>query len=207
MSEATELDPDALQAELERIKDAMGLRERYPSQFDMWLVFGGLVLVASLGSQFVVLRDLPGYWHPVIWTVLMGAGGVFGWWRRSDEPVPSTGTKPNVLLQAAAVAAMYFVFVFGLAPALGGAGDRLVSITIFSLIIGLVGTAYIVAGESLKAYFIRRRDRYAFYVGGAWMLVLAALMPNVAVLHTWGYAVYGLLYVAYAVGAYLVLSR
>jgi len=81
------------------------------------------------------------------------------------------------------------------------------AILLFSLIVALVGVAYVVVGESLKAYQIRRRDRYAFYVGGAWMLVLAVLIPNIEILQTWGYATYGLLYAVHAVGSYVYLAR
>lgn len=207
MSEVVDADPEALQTELERIKDAMGLRDRYPSQFGLWLVYGALVLAASLASQFVVLRGLPGWWHPVAWFVPMGAGGLYSWRRQSAERTAASETKPNLLLQGGAVAALYVVFVFGLAPVLDGAPDRLVSITIFSLVVGLVGAAYLVMGESLKAYFIRRRDRYAFYLGGTWMIVLAAAMPNVATLRTWGYTVFGVTYALHALAAYVVLSR
>lgn len=207
MSEVVDTDPEALQTELERIKDAMGLRDRYPSQFGLWLVYGALVLAASLASQFVVLRGLPGWWHPVAWFVLMGAGGLYSWRRQSADRTTASETKPNLLLQGGAVAALYLVFVFGLAPVLDGAPDRLVSITIFSLVVGLVGAAYLVMGESLKAYFIRRRDRYAFYLGGTWMIVLAAAMPNVATLRTWGYTVFGVTYALHALAAYVALSR
>lgn len=207
MSEVVDADPEALQTELERIKDAMGLRDRYPSQFGLWLVYGALVLAASLASQFVVLRELPSWWHPVAWFVLMGAGGLYSWRQHSAERTATTDTKPNLLLQGGAVAALYFVFVLGLAPVFEGAPDRLVSITIFSLVVGLVGTAYLVMGESLKAYFIRRRDRYAFYLGGTWMILLAALIPNVASLRTWGYTVFGVTYALHALAAYVVLSR
>ncbi|MFB6352603.1 MAG: hypothetical protein ABEJ92_00805 [Halobacteriales archaeon] len=207
MTGAVDADPEALQTELERIKDAMGLRDRYPSQFGLWLVYGALVLAASLSSQLIVLRGLAGWWHAVAWFVLMGAGGLYSWRRQSADRTSANDARPNVLLQGAAVAALYVVFAIGLAPVLDGVTGRLAAITIFSLVVGLVGTAYLVTGESLKAYFIRRRDRYAFYFGGAWMLVLAAIMPNVPALRTWGYTVFGVAYAIHAVVAYVVLSR
>ena len=74
-----------------------------------------------------------------------------------------------------------------------------------SLVVGLVGVAYLVVGEALRAYYIRRRDRFAFYVGGAWMLVLAALLPSIEFFHTWGYATFGVVYAAHAVVSYLLL--
>jgi hypothetical protein len=51
-----EIDPEQLQAELTQIKDAMGLQERYPSRFTLWLVFGVCVLLASLGRVVCGVR-------------------------------------------------------------------------------------------------------------------------------------------------------
>ncbi|MFB6218006.1 MAG: hypothetical protein ABEH77_02335 [Halobacteriaceae archaeon] len=201
-----EVDPEALRSELRTIKEAMGVSERYPSQFRLWLVYGGLVLGASLVSQFVALRGLPGYWHAVAWFGFMGAGGLYGWYTGSSREGAETGTKPNIPLQFGAVFALYFVFLFALAPAFGALEGALRSITVFSLVVALVGAAYLVVGESLKAYYVRRRDRWAFHLGGVWMLALAALLPNVGVLREWGYATFGVVYALYAGGAYLALA-
>jgi hypothetical protein len=45
----------------------------------------------------------------------------------------------------------------------------------------------------------------AFYIGGAWMLVLAVLLVQVEFLHTWGYAAFGIAYGTHALGSYLAL--
>lgn len=207
VTENTEIDPDALRDDLDQIKDAMGIQERYPSWFHLWLVYAVLVLAASIASQVIVLRGLPGYWHAVAWGGLMGAGGVYQWWlARSEEPT-ATGATPNVLVQFGAIGSMYVVYVLVLGPVLDWLAPRLAAIVTFSLIVALVGVAYLVAGESLKAHRIRARDRYAFYVGGAWILVLAVLMPNVAFLRTWGYVAFGALYAVHGVGSYALLSR
>jgi len=39
MSNSTEVDPERLRPELDTTQEAMGLRERYPSQFQYWLLF------------------------------------------------------------------------------------------------------------------------------------------------------------------------
>lgn len=207
MTENTDIDSAALQEDIDRIKDAMGLQERYPSWFQLWLVYGGLVLAASLVSQVIVLRGVPGAWHAVVWFGFMGAGGVYQWRLASRDDQPSTAVAPNLLVQGGAIASLYFVYLLVLGPVVEGVGQRLESILIFSLVVALVGVAYVVAGESLKAYRIRARDRYAFFVGGVWMLALAVLMPNVAVLRTWGYVVFGALYAVHGVGSYVLLAQ
>jgi len=208
MSDSAEVDPETLRRELKGIKDAMGLQERYPSQFGLWLVYGALVLAASLASQYIHLRELPGYWHPLAWFAILSLGGIYQW--RALEArsggFGSIGAKPRIPLQFAGVFALYFVFLVGVSPAFEGLGQGRTGILIFSPTVGLVGAAYLVVGESLRAYYIRRRDRWAFYAGGAWMLALAAVMPNVAVLETWGYVAFGGLYLLHAVGSYLALS-
>lgn len=207
MTGDAEFDVAALQAELDRIQDAMGIDERYPSQFRLWPVWGVLVLAASLTSQYVVLADLPGYLHAVAWFGFMGTGGIAQWRLVDADSVGDTTTKPDVWLQAGAVFSVYAVYVAVLGPALEALPDRRASVILFSLIVGLVGAAYLVVGNALKAYYIRRRDRYAFYAGGAWMLALAAVLPNVTVLREWGYAAYGVAFAAHSAAAYGVLAR
>jgi hypothetical protein len=207
MIETDDVDPETLQEDLDRIKDAMGIQDRYPSWFHLWLVYGGLVLTASLASQAIILRDLPGYWHGIAWFGFMGAGGLYQWWLGSNADHTVTERAPNIGVQFGAIALLYVVYLLILGPAVEGLSQRVEAILLFSLIVALVGVAYVVVGESLKAYQIRARDRYAFYIGGAWMLVLAVLMPNIEVLQTWGYAAYGLLYAVHAVGSYVYLAR
>lgn len=206
MAEHSDVNAEELKDDINRIKDAMGLQDRYPTAFRLWLVFGGLVLAAALASQFIELRGLPGYWHAVVWFLFMGAGGLYQGWAVDEFDHGSTLPGPNVGLQFGAIALLYVVFLAVLGPALDQLPADAESIVIFSLVVALIGVAYLVVGESLKAYRIRRRDRYAFYVGGVWMLLLAVAMPNVAVLETWGYAAFGVVYAIHAVGSYLHLS-
>jgi hypothetical protein len=206
--EQQEIDPERLQAELAQIKDAMGLEERYPSRFTLWLVFGVCVLLASLGSQAIALQGLPPSLHSVVWFGAIAAGGVYQGWsqRETNTSSPhSSQAKPRLWFQFAAVFAVYFVAVFSLTSLTEIQPDTLESL-IFSLTVALVGVAYLVVGESLRAYYIRRRDRWAFYVGGAWMILLAIIIPNFELLETWGYTAFGVLYAAHAVASYVALS-
>lgn len=198
-----DVDPEQLQAELDQIKDAMGLQERYPSEFQLWPVAGGLVLLAALGSQVIELEGLPGLLHPVVWFGVFGVASLYRSWT-TDDTRETPETRPRTSVQFAAVFAMYPVVVLSVGPAL--ADDASGSIVVFGLTVGLVGVGYLVTGEALRSYYIRRRDRWAFYVGGAWMLLLAPLLPNVGVLETWGYSVFGVLFAIHAGASYLALS-
>jgi hypothetical protein len=205
MSEDTEIDPEVLRTEVDQIKDAMGLQERYPSQFQFWLVFGVLVSAASLGSQLIALRDLSGTLHTVVWVGFLGIANVYQWRTSSASESSSTGTKPRIGLLWLAVFSFVFVLLFTLFPEIGDLGDAQQEILLFSQFVGLTGVGYLVVGEALRAYYIRRRDRWTFYIGGLWMLVLAALLPNVPVLQTWGYAAFGIVYGIHAVASYIAL--
>lgn len=201
-----EIDTDALRTEIEQIKDAMGLQERYPSRFHLWLVYGVLVALAAAASQFVVLNRLPGWFHPIAWFVCMGIAGLVQWVRVDGREESPAVSKPNIALQFGAIFAYYGVVlaVMGVLPSVS---YLLESAVIFGMVVGLVGVGYVVAGSSLAAYYIRKRDRYAFYAGGLWMLPLAVAIPVVPPLRTWGYAVFGGLYLVHSVAAYRILQR
>lgn len=205
MSEDTEIDPELLREEVAQIKDAMGLQERYPGQFQLWLVFGVAVLLASIASQLIALRELSGSLHAVAWWVPLGGAWLYQWWKTGDVEATNPDAKPRIGVLWLSVFALYVVFLFTLDPALDTLSAEAAQILLFSLIVGLIGVAYLVVGEALRAYYIRRRDRWAFYVGGTWMLALAAVMPNVDALETWGYATFGVIYAVHAGVSYLVL--
>jgi hypothetical protein len=204
-----ELDVEELQRELATIKDAMGLRERYPSQFQLWLVYGVLVGLASLGSQAVAVVGLPGWGHAVSWAGFMGLGNVYQYVALDDhtEDGQTGGAKPSIGLQYVVVLAYAVLVVWLLAPALDSLAAVRASATIFAVAVGAVGLAYLLAGNALRAYYIRRRDRLAFYAGGVWMLALAAAIPTVPALQRWGYAVFGIAFGLHAVVSYYVLDR
>jgi hypothetical protein len=203
-----ELDVEELRSELETIKDAMGIQERYPSQFQLWLVYGVLVALASLGSQAVVLLDLPGWGHALSWGGFMAAGSVYQYLAVDDETSSGGGeAKPSVPLVYLAVFAYAVVALVAVAPLFEGSDPTVASSTIFAVFVGAVGLAYLLAGNVLTAYYIRTRDRRTFYVGGVWMLVLAGLIPHIGVLQRWGYAVFGIAFGVHAVVSYVVLAQ
>ena len=203
MSES-EIDVDALREEVDQIKDAMGLEERYPSQFHLWLVYGGLVALAAAASQFIVLNELPAWYHAVAWGGLLGGAGVVQGLRGDRSEAGTAGDKPNIPLQFGGVFA-YYVVILAATSVLPSPGYRLQNAVIFGMVVGLVGVSYVVVGSSLSAYYIRKRDRYAFYPGAVWMFLLAVAIPVVPTLRTWGYATFGGLYMAHSVAAYLLL--
>lgn len=204
MSES-EIDADALREEVNQIKDAMGLEERYPSQFQLWLVYGVLVALAAGVSQFIVLNRLPGWYHPIAWFGLVGAAGFVQWFRADEPDGATTGSKPNIPLQFGTIFA-YYVVVLAATGVFPSPGYLVESAVIFGMIVGLVGVSYVVIGSSLAAYYIRKRDRYAFYAGGLWMFVLAVAIPVVPTLRQWGYAAFGGLYLIHSIAAYRLLK-
>jgi hypothetical protein len=204
MTDSQELDKAALRSEIESIKDAIGINERYGSQFHLWLVYGVLVGLASVGSQAVVSLDLPWWGHWVSWGVLMGVGSVYQWFVSDDTAGGTAEAKPSIGLLYAAVFGYVVVIIAAMSAFLDGS-PSVVGSTVFAVFVGGVGTAYLLVGNVLKAYYIRRRDRLAFYVGGGWMLVLAALLPQVSILREWGYGVFGLAFAVHAVGSYIYL--
>lgn len=201
-------DVEALERDLERIKEAMGLQERYPSRFHAWLVYGLLVPLAALGSQAVVLYDLPGWGHLLSWGGFMGAGGVYLWLSGAEASGPGAGPgKPNIGVQWLTVFGYALVVLLAVSPALAGVDSVAAQATVFAVVVGAVGASYLLLANALEAYYVRQFDRRVIAVGGLWMLVLAAAIARVDLLRTWGYAAFGLAYFAYAMAAYLVLRR
>jgi hypothetical protein len=210
MSDEADVDPAELEAQLDHIKEAMGLRERYEGITAQWLLFGVLVAVAAGVSQVVYLRELPGYYHGVVWIGLLFGGGLVGFrvlFDAEDGPAFSSEGKPNLwLLFGASYAAIFpiQIIVANYLPDLDYQAETLFTL---SLILVLIGLAYVLMGNALRAYYIRARDRYAFYVGGVLLAGLGTAMPYVELLREWGYAVFGAVYLAYAVVTYVVLTR
>lgn len=207
MSEIKDVDPADLQRDLDRIKDAMGIAERYESAIDVWLWFGVLVALASTLSQYVVLNRLPNAWHAPIWLgILVIGGGGLMWWRFDASWTPGA-TDPNVGFQILVVYLGAMAVQLAAAPFLPELGYLAETAFVLGIILVMLGLGYLVAGETLKAYQIRARDRRAFHAGGLLMVGLGLAIPNLEVLHTWGYATFGGSYLVYAVATYTVLKR
>lgn len=207
MSQEPDVDVDDLRDDIEQIKAAMGIEERYSGATSAWLFLGVAVPAASALSQYVHLEQLPAWYHWFVWLVVLGAGYA-GYLLASDASVRwsdrSAGT-PNLMLQFGLV---YFASVPVQTIAfeyVGDVGYVAESAMALSIIVVMLGVAYGVIGSSLAAHHVRKLDRWVFYAGTVWMVGLGALIPGRSVLETWGYAVFGGLYFAYAMAAYLVL--
>jgi hypothetical protein len=203
---ATEPDPEALREDLARIKDAMGIADRYDDAPEQWLLFGVVVAVGAALSQYVVLERLPGVWLFVVWFGLFGAFGAVLYWRNDGYSWGPGERDPNVGFQILVVYAAAFLVQFVAAPFLPELGYLAESAYVLGLVLVMLGVGYVVAGETLKAYHIRDRDRYAFHVGGALMALLGVAIPNVDALHEWGFAAFGATYLVYALATYRVLT-
>lgn len=207
MTETRDIDPAELQRDLEQIKDAMGLADRSETAVEIWLWFGVLVALASALSQVIVLNRLPAGWHSLIWVGLLvvGGGGLM-WWRYGGGWSPGQD-EPNVGFQILVVYLGSLAVQATMAPVVPDLGYLAETASVLGVILVMLGIGYLVAGETLKAYRIRTRDRRGFHAGGIMMVALGIAIPNVDLLHTWGYAAFGSTYLVYALVVYAVLTR
>ena len=202
-----DVDAADLQRDLDRIKDAMGIAERYESAPEQWLLFGIVVALGCALSQFVVLERLPGSWYLVIWFGLFGGFGGLLYWRYDGYSWAPGGGTPNVGFLILIVYAGTFAVQLVTAPFLPELGYVDETGFVLALVLVMLGLGYLVAGETLKAYRIRNRDRRAFQAGGLLMIVLGVAIANVEPLQEWGFAAYGGTYLVYAVASYWLLTR
>lgn len=202
-------DVEQLRTDIEQIKEAMGIQERYRSATSLWLLFGVTVPIAAALSQYVFMERLTPWLHTVVWVGVLGGGGAV-WYLFAGETgefsVSSAG-KPNIALQFALVFLSVYPVVFVVSQYVGDLGYVASGTLWQALIVIFLGIAYGMLGSSLRAYRVRWRDRAVFYVGTLWMVLLGLAIPLVSVLRTWPYAAFGGVYFVYAVGAYLVLTR
>lgn len=205
-----EPDVEQLRQDVDRIKEAMGLAERYEGLTEQWLLFGFLVAIAAGISQYVMLEDLPGYWHGIAWLGIMFGGGFLGvWWLSRGEPgsFRARDDHPGIWFIYAVSYLAVFPLQLIIGEYVGQLDDQGETLLVLSLILVLIGLAYLLVGNAMRAYRIRDRDRYAFYAGGLLMMGLGTAIPYVDFLQTWAYATMGGLYLVYAVVTYLVLTR
>lgn len=196
-----------LQRDIDRIKDAMGIAERYENAPVQWLLFGVVVALGCALSQFVVLERLSGLWFLAIWFGLFGAFGAVLYWRFDGRSWGPGGDTPNVGFQILVVYVASFALQAVAAPFLPTLEYLAETAYVLGLVLVMLGVAYLVAGETLKAHRIRDRDRYAFHVGGVLLVGLGVAVPNLEPLHEWGFAAFGATYLAYATATYWVLTR
>ncbi|WP_423745838.1 ABC transporter ATP-binding protein (plasmid) [Haladaptatus sp. SPP-AMP-3] len=200
-----DVDVTRLKRDIEGIKDAMGIEERYPSLVRLWLVFAALVLVASLASQYVLSERLPAYWFGVVWFGLMATGGVVSWYLGRHERGGPPRELPNVGYQFGLIFCAGLVIQLVTNPVLGDLGYVDGTLYVFSIWTSLTGIGYLVEANSLRAYRIRRKDRLALSVGGVLMVAYVLLLSYWEPLRPWGYAAFGVSYFIYAVAAYGIL--
>ena len=206
-TEDATVDPSELQDDLDRIKEAMGIAERYESATEQWLLFGVFVAVGAALSQYVVLNRLAGWWHSIIWLGLAGVTYLLIRYRYGGPAFGPGRNEPNIGFQIVVIYLGSLPIQIAIGTFLPDLGYLAENALFFGLIVILLGLAYFVAGETLKAYRIRARDRRAFHAGGLGMVALGTAIPLVEVLHTWGYTAFGVGYLGYALLTYAVLTR
>lgn len=199
-----DVDPESLRQDLDAIKDAMGLEERYPGQARMWLVYGAAIGLAAVLTNVAFYFPLPSWGYVGGWFALV-AVVLLAQWRLVSRT--SSAAAPGVdwrQLFGAMVLALLALWI--------SIGDLVVAATsgaargahYFSHVVLLLGLAFLVVGVVLGAERIELRDRLPFYAGGAWMLVLGAFLPHAEVLRLAGWGVFGVCFAAHSVLAYLL---
>ncbi|GAB7018118.1 hypothetical protein [Halostagnicola bangensis] len=198
------IDPETLQDEIGQIKEAMGLQSEYPYWWRFWIVEGiGVGLLFPLMQ--LGLNDGFSWWLTAT-AVGVFLGHQFVLWRIQKAYDRPTSGIPSWDFWHYIIFASLIAAIIGMRPLLGGfEGDVL---TLWLVIVGsLMGMAYLYMGQLLEAYNIRRVDRYAFYVGGGWILALVAAIPHISALENAEFAVFGVGYALYCLVAYVTLSR
>lgn len=207
MSEGSDVDPAELQAQLDQIKTAMAIDERYPGQRRMWLVYGVTIGLAAIATNASFVFDVPDPVYAVLW-LGMAALVVGAQWRlvsrsRPDQIPGGVDWRVIGVGFVAAILALWTAIGELLGQNTTGA---LRGAHFFSHVILFMGLGFLVAGAVLRAEQVRLRDRLPFYLGGLWMLVLASIFPYVEFLQYWGYGVFGAGFLIHAVGTYLLTS-
>lgn len=206
MSDDTrEVDAAALEAELAEIKGAIGLAEDHPYWWRFWIVEGiGVALCFPLIQ--LLFRGGPELPIAVAFVGLIALETVAKRRIKAAYDPPTTGL-PNQRRWLFAMLAGIGTIIVGLPPVFDALGER--NAIRLALVAGgaIVGTGYLYMGQLLAAHNIRAADCNAFYVGGAWILVLAAVIPHVPVFEGWEYAVLGLGIAVQHITAYVVLAR
>lgn len=217
-TDGADVDPAALQAQLSEIKGAMGLEAQYPGQRRLWLVYGSVVGLASILTEvvFAAVQEGPDVVYQVAWLGFVGVAGLALWRLATGTPTdhaPETAPDWRVvfatlLVGFLALVAMVQPVFYPLEGSLPAREQGLLTGAYFyALVIAVAGMGFLFTGNALRAYRIRARDRRVFYGAGGWMLAFAAVFPHVEFLRVFGYAVFGVLFWVYAVGAYVVLGR
>jgi hypothetical protein len=207
---AGDVDPEALQQQLTEIKGAMGLAEQYPGRAKLWLLAGLVIGGAAVLVQatFFLYETLGETAYVAIWGGFVVVAVAASWWTASRLPgteAPPTAPSWRAVFGSLAAFLLAATGVAGDVAAQVGGLDR--AILFFGLSIATVGLGLLVTGAVLTVYRVRRRDRLVFYAGGLWVLAFASVMPHVQLLRWVGVGLFGVLFAAYALGAYVYLTR
>lgn len=204
MSEA-DVDPEELQRQLDQIKGAMGIEERYPGQRRMWLVYGAVVGGVAVLTNLSFVFELPNWAYVAGWFGMVGVVVLAQWRLVSGASGDRSGVGVNWVGFVGALAA-------GLVALWLSVGDLIAENTegalrgahFFSHALVFLGLGFLLTGAVLRAERVRRRDRLPFYVGGLWILLFAGFVPHVRFLQLSGYAVFGVLFFVHGVATYLL---
>jgi len=207
---AEDIDPADLQRQLDEIKGAMGLAERYPGRARLWLLAGLLVGVIAVAVQvtFFLHETLSATAYVLIWGVFVVVAVLSLWvmvTRLPRNDAPGTAPSWRALFGSLGAFLVAVSSVPGEVAEQVGGLDR--ALLYFGLVIAVLGLALLLSGTLLSAYRVRRRDRLVFHVGGVWTLAFASMLPYVDVLRYLGVGIFGVLFALYAVVAYVYLIR
>jgi hypothetical protein len=211
VSDASEsVDPEELQRQLSDIKGAMGLAEQYPGRARLWLVAGLVIGVAALLVQatFFLYETLGAAAYVAIWGVFCVVAVATLWLvsaRLPSEEAPAGAPSWRAVYGSLGAFLLAATAVTGDAAGQIPGLDR--ALLYFGLVIATLGLGLLVTGAVLAAYRVRRRDRLVFYGGGAWVLLFASSLPHAEPLRYVGVGVFGILFIVYAIAAYVYLTR
>ncbi|WP_135663374.1 hypothetical protein [Halorhabdus rudnickae] len=206
----TDVNPADLQRQLDDIRGAMGLTERYPGRARLWLLAGILVGTVAIAVQvtFFFHESISATAYVVIWGGFVIVAVLTLWLMAARLPktdAPETAPSWRALFGSLGVFLVAVSSVPGEVAGQVGGLDR--ALLYFGIVLAVLGLALLLSGVVLSAYRVRRRDRLVFYVGGAWTLVFASMLPYVDVLRYLGLGIFGALFALYAVLAYVYLTR
>jgi len=205
-SAAGDPDLDALRRDLDHIKTAMGIEDRYPGQRRLWAVHGALVGGAAVLTNVIFAFEIPSSLYILIWFGLVALAGLIQWRSAVATDVDDPGPTPSWRVVFGTLVAGWFVLTAIASSIFGDVPGVVRGAYFFSLSVAVLGMGYLLAGTLLSAYSIRARDRYPYYAAGAWMLLFAFFMPYVEFLQYFGYALFGALFFLHGVGTYYLLT-
>ncbi|ELZ11258.1 hypothetical protein C478_12635 [Natrinema thermotolerans DSM 11552] len=200
-----DVDPDRLEAELAEIKGAMGLASDHPYWWRFWIVEGVCTGLLFTIVQFW-LREGFRPWIAVAFAGVVGCCELAKRRLRSSYEPPAAGL-PSQRRWFVAVLAGVIALVVGLRPVFESLGPTNAVRLAIVAAGAVVGVGYVLMGQLLAAYDVRPADRYAFVVGGAWIMVLSAAIPYIPAFEGWEYAAFGIGIALHHVATYVALFR